>query len=235
MLPVTPQEAPPASLPDGDVPIYRTQLPPSVRLQYALQRGALSGNAELRWRLGDDAYNLSLEARLAGLALHTQVSQGRIDAAGLAPLRFTDQRPRGGLRAANFQRDKAKITFSGPATEYPLLPGAQDRLSWMLQLAAVAAAEPERLAPGGKVVLYVVGARGDADVWVFRFVDFETLLTQEGTVRAAKFNRDARRLYDTQVDVWLDPARHHLPVKARWATTPDGEALELLLTGLQAL
>ena len=114
-------------------------------------------------------------------------------------------------------------------------PGTQDRLSWMLQLAAVAAAEPQRMASGGKVVLYVVGARGGADVWVFRFVEFEVIDTLDGPVRAAKFSRDARRLYDTQVDVWLDPARHHLPVKARWGNSPDGDALELMLQSVQSL
>jgi Protein of unknown function (DUF3108) len=208
-------------------------------LQYALRRGALSGSGELQWRMADGGYQLSLEGRLAGLAVLRQISQGRIDDAGLAPLRFTDQRRRGGVQAANFQRksdtSEGKVTFSGPATEYPLLPGTQDRLSWMLQLAAVAAAEPERLAPGGKVVLYVVGARGDADVWVFRFVDFEVIEMPEGPVRTAKFSRDARRLYDSSVDAWLDPARHHLPVKARLGTSPDGDAFELLLQSVQAL
>ena len=220
---------------EGDVPVYRTQLPPSMRLQYALQRGALGGSGELQWQLADGEYQLSLEGRLAGLAVLRQVSRGRIDQAGLAPQRFTDQRLRGGVQAANFQRDKGKVTFSGPTTEYPLLPGTQDRLSWMLQLAAIAAAEPARLAAGGRVILYVVGARGDADVWVFRFVNFETIETPQGPVRAAKFSRDARRLYDTNVDAWLDPTRDHLPVKARLGTSPDGEVLELQLQAVQVL
>jgi hypothetical protein len=228
--------APPTA---GDVPVYRTQLPPSMRLQYALRRGAASGSAELTWRLAEGAYQLSLETRLADRVLFTQISQGRIDQDGVAPLRFTNQRARGGVQAANFQRkndaSESKVTFSGPTTEYPLLPGIQDRLSWLLQLSAVAAAEPERAAPGGEVVLYVVTARGEADVWTLRFVDVEVVETQLGPVRAAKFSRDARRLYDTQVDVWLDPARHHLPVKARWGTSPDGDALELQLQSVQSL
>ena len=228
--------APPTALPTaGDVPVYRTQLPPSMRLQYALRRGVASGSAELTWRVADGAYQLSLETRLAERVLFTQISQGRIDQDGVAPLRFTNQRARGGVQAANFQRDKRVVTFSGPSNEYPLLPGAQDRLSWLVQLAAVAAAEPERAGPGGQVVLYVVTARGEADVWTLRFVDFEVVETPLGPVRAAKFSRDARRLYDTQVEVWLDPARHHLPVKARLGTSPDSDALELQLQALQAL
>jgi hypothetical protein len=228
--------APPTA---GDVPVYRTQLPPSMRLQYALRRGAASGSAELTWRVAEGAYQLSLEARLSERALFNQISQGRIDQDGVAPLRFTNQRARGGVQAANFQRksdgSESKVTFSGPTTEYPLLPGTQDRLSWLLQLSAVAAAEPERAAAGGQVVLYVVTARGEADVWTLRFVDFEVVETPAGPVRAAKFSRDSRRLYDTQVEVWLDPARHHLPVKARWGTSPDGDALELLLQSVQSL
>jgi Protein of unknown function (DUF3108) len=228
--------APPAA---GDVPVYRTQLPPSMRLQYALRRGAATGSAELTWRMAEGAYQLSLEARLSERVLFAQISQGRIDQDGVAPLRFTNQRARGGVQAANFQRQndtsEGKVTFSGPTTEYPLLPGTQDRLSWLVQLSAVAAAEPESSAPGGQVVLYVVTARGEADVWTLRFVDFEVVETPAGPVRAAKFSRNARRLYDTQVDVWLDPARHHLPVKARWGTSPDGDALELQLQSVQSL
>jgi Protein of unknown function (DUF3108) len=223
----------------GDVPVYRTRLPPSMRLQYALRRGAATGSAELTWRVAEGAYQLSLEARLSERVLFNQISQGRIDQDGVAPLRFTNQRARGGVQAANFQRktdtSEGKVSFSGPTTEYPLLPGTQDRLSWLLQLSAVAAAEPERAAPGGQVVLYVVTARGEADVWTLRFVDFEVVETQAGPVRAAKFSRDARRLYDTQVEVWLDPARHHLPVKARWGTSPDGDALELQLQSVKSL
>ncbi len=230
-----PSMTPTAQPTAGDVPVYRTQLPPSMRLQYALRRGAASGSAELTWRVADGAYHLSLEARLSDRVLFTQISRGRIDEAGVSPLRFTNQRARGVVHAANFQRDKGVVTFSGPSTEYPLLPGTQDRLSLLLQLSAVAAAEPERAAPGGQVVLYVVTAHGRADVWTLRFVDFEVVETSAGPARAAKFSRDARWLYDTQVDVWLDPARHHLPVKARWGSSPDGDALELQLQSVQSL
>jgi hypothetical protein len=48
---------------------------------------------------------------------------------------------------ASFQRELGKITYSGP-TWNTLLIGSQDRLSWMIQLAAVVAAEPQRLQEG---------------------------------------------------------------------------------------
>ena len=214
---------------EAGMALYRTQFAPPLTLLYELRRGALSGTAELNWRPAGTQYELRLEGSVAGLTVLLQTSQGGFDDAGLAPLRFTDQRMQRETRAANFQREQGKITFSGPSTEYPLRAGAQDRLSWMLQLAAVAAAEPLLLAPDGKIALYVVGARGDADLWVFQYVAHETVDTASGPVRAVKFVREPRGPYDTQVEAWLDPARHHLPVRARLSTSPDGDALELLL------
>ena len=217
---------------EGEIPLYRTQFPPPLTLHYALSRGAVSGTGELQWRPAGGRYELRLESRTAGIPVLDQNSQGGFDDAGIAPLRFTDQRLRRGVRAVNFQREVGKITFSGPSTEYPLLIGTQDRLSWMIQLAAVAAAEPQRLAPGGKVALYVVGARGDADLWIFRYVAHEDVATVAGPVPAVKFARERRGAYDTQVEAWLDPARHHLPVRTRVSNSPDSEALELLLNDI---
>lgn len=231
VLPATlPAPAPqPASAGDRELPVYRTVIPPAVTLRYQLRRGALRGTGELQWAWDAERYEARLEGRLAGLTVLTQTSQGGFDEAGVAPVRFTDQRVTGALRAANFQREVGKITFSGPTVAYPLLIGSQDRLSWMIQLAAVITAEPQRLQDGGKVVIHVVGARGDARLWVFRFVAREEVATASGAVLAAKFVREASDAYDTRVEVWLDPLRHHLPARAVLRAGPDDEGLELLL------
>ena len=219
---------------DSETPVYRTLFPPPLTLRYGLKRGMLSGSGELQWRPDGEHYELRLEGKVAGLNVLTQVSQGGFDSAGLAPLRFTDQRVRSAVRAANFQRERGEITFSGPSDVLTLLIGTQDRLSWMIQLAAVVSAEPQRLAAGGKVVMYVVGARADGDVWVFRSAGAESVETDAGPVAAVKFVREPRRPYDTQVEAWLDPARHHVPLRARLATAgSEGDALELLLHDVQ--
>ena len=70
-------------------------------------------------------------------------------------------------RAVNFQHEAGRITFSGPQLQLPLLPGAQDRLSWMLQLPAVLEAEPALRVPGSEVLIFVAGTRGDGQVWTF--------------------------------------------------------------------
>ena len=202
-------------------------------LRYEVGRGLLRGTGELVWRPHGDQYALKLDVKLSGLTILSQTSTGGFDAAGIAPLRFTDQRPRRGTTAANFQRDSGKdsgkITYSGSQSEFALKPGAQDRLSWMLQLAAIVAAEPQLATPGAKVVMQVTGARGDAGVWVFRCLGLESVDTRAGALDALTFVREPREAYDSTVQVWLDPARQHLPVRATQKTGGSDEGLELRL------
>jgi hypothetical protein len=218
-----------SAMPDK-VPVYKTRVPPSTTLRYAMGRGAISGEGELRWQHDGRSYDLRLEGRVPLLGtLLTQVSRGGFDAAGLAPERHTDKRRRRGEQAANFQRDAGLITFSGSSAQYPLVAGAQDRVSWMLQLAGIAEAWRGPLAVGEHIALLVASARGDADVWSFRVLGAETVSLPVGTVPTLKLLREPRRPYDTKVEVWLDPARHHLPVRARLTDT-NGDPFELQLS-----
>jgi hypothetical protein len=217
---------------DEPIPHYRTRMPPAMTLRYEMQRGMLRGTGDLAWRPQGDRYELKLDARVSGLPMLMQVSAGGFDAAGLAPLRFTDQRLRRGTTAANFQREAGKITFSGPATEFALRDGAQDRLSWMIQLAAIVAAEPRLGEAGAKVAMVVVGSHGDAGVWVFRCVGSEPVSIGAGTATAIKFTREPREAYDTTVQVWLDPAQHGVPVHAVQKSGANDEGFELRLREL---
>jgi hypothetical protein len=228
----TATQAPPAPDPGGlEVPVYATVLPPSATLRYRLQRGSGGGRAELQWALAEDgSYLLALQIEPRGAVASGWTSTGRIDAHGLAPDRAAESQRGRDRRAVHFQRGVARITFSGPQLEYPLLPGAQDRLSWMVQLPAIVAAEPALATPGREVLLFVVGVRGDAGVWTFTAQGRETLaLADEGATEALHFRRLPQRPYDTQVDVWLDPARHHLPVRTTLLVRPTGERSDLLL------
>jgi hypothetical protein len=223
-----------AAVSDTPPPTYRTVLPPPATLRYDMRWGMLSGSGELTWKPAGEHYEARLEGRVAGLHVLTEASAGSIDAHGIAPLRYTDWRVRRTVNAANFQRDKARITYSGPQVEYPLLPGSQDRVSWMIQIAAVLNAEPALAKPGGRIAFFVTGARGDADVWVFRYVAAETISLEGVALSAVKFTREPRKAYDRMVEVWLAPARHHLPVRARLTATADGDVFELLLRGIQS-
>ena len=224
----------PASFADETIPLYRTRMPPAVLLRYELQRGGLRGSGELLWRPQGDRYTLQLDGRVGPLAVLTQVSTGGFDAAGLAPLRFTDRRLRRPTSAANFQREAGKITFSGPATEFALRPGLQDRLSWMIQLAAIVAAEPALRAAGATVVIGAVGAHADAAVWALRCVGAEPTDANADAIEAIKYVREPRDPYDTTVQVWLDPSHHYLPAQAMQKSGPKDEGYVLRLREIAA-
>lgn len=226
-------DSPPLRQPERPVPVYKTRIPPMTTIEYEIRRGGLSGTGELRWRPVNGHYEARLEASIVGFTLLTQVSQGGFDAAGLAPTRFTDQRARKAARAANFQREAGKITFSGPRDEYALAAGSQDRLSWMIQLPAVLAGEPKRAATGGEVVLYIAGARGDVDIWDLHSSGAETIDTPSGTLQTVKFTRTPRTHRDTLAEVWLDPKRHYLPVRARLTQGESDGALDMVLRELR--
>jgi hypothetical protein len=222
LLPVAAAAALPAP------PVYRTRVPASTKLVYRLSRGLIAGTGELDWRQDGGSYQLKLEAKLPLIGtLITQTSRGRIDASGLAPERHTDRRIRRSELAANFQRAQGRVSFSGGAAEQPLLPGMQDRLSVMVQLAAVAAAGAQPPPAGHTVRIAVVGARGDAAVWVLRFEGVQTVALPDGAVSAWHYRREPDSPHDTRAEYWLDPARGHLPLRVR-LTDGSAEPLELL-------
>ena len=219
--------AEPAPAPSG--PAYRTRIPPSAKITYQLTRGLISGTGTLDWRVAAGGYDLRLDGAMPLLGtLITQTSRGRFDAAGLAPERYTDRRPGRSEQAANFQRLEGQVSFSGGAPAQPLVPGLQDRLSVMLQLAAIAAAGPQPPPPDQVLTIPVVTARGETAAWVLRFGGVQTVETPAGAIRAWRYVREPVLVRDTRAELWLDPSRHYLPVRVRF-TDNKGEPLELLL------
>ena len=226
---------PPSPAP-AQVPVYRTRIPPPALLSYDLRRGPLSGTGQLDWKPEGGRYTARLESRVLGVRAMVLESRGTLDPDGIAPVRYTDERRGRSAQAANFRRtpggEGGKITYSGPSDEVPLPRGAQDRLSWMLQLAAIGAADPARVGPGGRVSIFVSGARADADVWTFTHVASEPLSIGDRRVDAVHLVREPRGEHDTRAEVWLDPERSYLPVRARLSNGQGrdaGDALELML------
>jgi Protein of unknown function (DUF3108) len=214
----------------ADPPVYPTRIPAPAHLAYVMRRGAVTGAGELNWQHDGLTYTLSLSGSALGLDLIGQASRGGFDAAGLAPERFVDRRRGRDRQAANFDRSAGRITFSGPAVSYPLVPGAQDRLSWMIQLPAIVEADAARWTAGTRVAMFIAGSRGDADVWTFSVQGREPVELAAGqAVDMLRLTREPRRPYDTQIEVWLDPSRQHLPARVRLTTLPGGDSLELTL------
>jgi len=217
---------------NAEVPVYATRLPGPAQLHYRLQRGDKLGTGRLQWQRGEGGYELRLDVDWPGQPAQGSASRGLIDADGVAPLRHAELRRAREQRAVNFQRDAALITFSGPQRAYPLPPGAQDRLSWMIQLPAIVEANPTLARTGAVLTLFVAGTRGDAEAWQFEVRGPELLELPAGPVpQALLLRREPTRPYDTRIDVWLDPARQHLPVRAVFTTLPGGQPLQMELVG----
>jgi hypothetical protein len=247
-------------------PTYRTAPPPSLDLDYEVLRAGVRGSARLEWRRevgqSDRAPSSSGPARRYTLALrglpaapdgqaeplpaHSRLartalaphwtSQGSFDADGVAPERFAVSRRGKERHAANFRRDVGQISFSGPATTWPLAAGAQDRLSWIVQLAAILQADVALAEdPSARISMMVVGAHGDADVWTFVAQGSEALPGPGGeTVDAQRFKREARHAYDADVEVWVARELHHLPLRLRLVRRQGGESTEFRLRALGA-
>jgi hypothetical protein len=220
--PANPDTAPPADAspaPQGQpLPLYATRPPPSAMLRYTLQRGPRSVPAQLLWGQDGSGYTLSLATDdgdagawagpLRGLGAS---SRGSFDAAGLAPERFVDRRRGRDRAAATFQRDNAALLLSASTVPAPLHPGMQDRVSWMLQLAAILEANPALAQPGAHVQLWVAATRGPPQVWDFEVQPAEAGAEPGQPAGLVHLQRRAERPHELQVDAWLDPARHHLP------------------------
>ena len=201
-------------------------LPGSMRLNYKVEvrKGSLSvqANGQLHWRHDADSYEARLEVSAPLLPSRSQHSVGRVTAEGLAPLRFSDKSR--SEEAAHFERDKGKVVFSSNRPEAPLLPGAQDRLSVLLQLSAMIAGSPGKFPPGTHTTIQTAGTR-DSEPWVFTVEGDEQLQLPGGKVATLKLIRNPRKEYDTKVELWLAPHMDYAPVRLR-LTQPNGDSVD---------
>jgi hypothetical protein len=94
----------------------------------------VTGRAELTWQHDGRRYEARLESDGEGLPRRSQQSAGLITPQGLAPERFSERTRH--QEVAHFEREAERLVFSVNRPPAVLLPGAQDRLSLLLQLGA---------------------------------------------------------------------------------------------------
>ncbi len=231
---------------------------PAIDWRYLLLQNGRQGQARLTWRPDGAVYTLRMERELEGRPLPGSRSEGQLSQHGLSPERFTQQRPAraapagemsatgaagaattAGRRdqiardaaATNFRQGarQDQISFSSSAEQVPMPEGVQDRISWWLQLAAIVAARPQQFLPGQELRMMVVGLRGEAREWVFEVLAPGELDLPAGHIKeAVHLRRLALGPYSGEIEIWLDPARHHLPVRLL-LNTPDERGWELRL------
>jgi hypothetical protein len=215
---------------EGLSEISAFKAPASALLKYQVQ-GQTKGfnywaSAELNWQQDGSAYEARLEVSAFLLGSRVQVSKGTLGVEGLMPTRFGDK-TRSEL-AAHFQRDKGIISFSANSPDAPLLKGAQDRLSVVLQLSSLLAADPTRF-PTGTMLSFQTVSQREAEVWQFLVEKEELLPLPFGEINAIKLNRKPRREFDQQIELWFAPTLGYLPVRLR-ITNANGDFVDQLLS-----
>ncbi|MGY8904869.1 MAG: DUF3108 domain-containing protein [Burkholderiales bacterium] len=220
--------APEAAASAAPLAVAPVTLPGSARVKYDVVARAkglqYQADAELLWRHDGKQYEARLEVSALLLGARTQTSQGTLGAAGLAPVRFSNKSR--SEQAAHFDYNNARVRFSANTPDAPLQPGAQDRLSVVLQLAALLAGEPARYPTGSRITLQTVGPR-DADSWVFVVEPAELLNLPGGELTTIKLTRQPRREFDIKVELWLAPAQNYLPVRTL-LTQSNGDFVDQL-------
>ena len=118
------------------------------------------------------------------------------------PTRFGDK-GRSEL-AAHFQRDKGIISFSANSPDAPLLKGAQDRLSVVIQISTLLAGDPTRF-PLGTMLSFQTVSQREAEVWHFLVEKEELLQLPFGEINAIKLNRKPRQSLISKLSCGLHP------------------------------
>jgi hypothetical protein len=208
-------------------------IPGSVRLKYAMtgrSKGLdYSAGAELDWLQDGQSYDAKMVVSALFLGSRTMTSSGRITADGLAPTRFSDRSR--SERAAHFQADLGKISFSANTPDAPWLKGAQDRVSVFVQLTSLLAGDPAKYPVGSTVSLYTAGP-SSADTWTFTVEAEEKLNLPAGEVSTVKLTRKPQRDYDQTIEVWFAPTLAYLPVRNR-ITQHNGDFVDQQLRGTE--
>ena len=210
-----------------------TRLPDSRRLNYdvagEVKHFPYSAHAELNWVQDGSSYTVRLEIAALFVGSRVQTSSGQVTADGLAPVRFSDKVK--SEVAAHFERDKGKISFSANTPDIALEPGAQDRLSILLQMASLLNADPTRYMPGSTLSMQTVGPR-DAEEWRFTVGADETLALPAGPHPTRKLSREPQREHDLRVDVWMASDLAYVPVQLRM-TQSNGDFVQLQLKSVE--
>lgn len=244
--PATAQTEPEAALPqvasgESTQPPAAFSSPNSGRYLYTVaftkNANVNRGQAELTWQQDGMNYVLDLSTHVVVLFVAVTPFQwhstGHLVPQGLLPTRFSDKRFRKSELAAHFDHEQGKISFSANTPDAALQTGAQDRVSIILQLAGLLAADPAKYPPHTTLNLQTVSAR-EAEPWLFTVNEPEILNLPAGPQLALRLTRNPRREFDQKVEIWFAPALNYWPVRFRF-TESNGEYVDAQLQSSQSL
>lgn len=199
---------------------YKVNLPPSAAFELEMTRtdakGQWSGEARMSWQSDGSKYQVTMDACIRLLVCVNLLelgSEGEIDDAGIAPVKFTEKRRSRSQTATHFVRSDSRITFSASERSYPLLAGAQDKATIPFQLGGIGRADVNQF--GGDIDI-LVGDEKDASIYRFQLVGEEELDTKLGRIVSWHLARPPKPgSYSARLDIWLAPGMNWFPVQIR--------------------
>lgn len=193
--------------------------PDNTQINYSLtgeERGlTYHATGALKWQVkaGDDlpkSYEAELRVRAFLVGNRVWRSVGQLSEGGLAPKRYSDSWR--GERAAHFETDQQKISFSGNLPSAPLLPGAQDQVSLFIQMAAAVASQ--NFTTGAELMIQTATAR-DAVNWTLTYKADEFIDVNGDRLETQRWLCLPRGKFDSQIEMWLAKSLAGLPARIK--------------------
>lgn len=212
----SPQKAPQAPLTQW---AKLVNFPDNTQINYSLtgqERGlTYHATGALKWQVkaGDDlpkSYEAELRVRAFLVGNRVWRSVGQLSEGGLAPKRYSDSWR--GERAAHFETDQQKISFSGNLPSAPLLPGAQDQVSLFIQMAAAVASQ--NFTTGAELMIQTATAR-DAVNWTLTYKADEFIEVNGDRLETQRWLCLPRGKFDSQIEMWLAKSLAGLPARIK--------------------
>jgi hypothetical protein len=206
-------------------------VPPSGDLSYdTFYNGMRNEPGTIHWSSDGQHYQMIVSVPLPFIGTFSWTSEGRVDAFGLAPDKYSEKRGHRAAEVTTFNRDSKQITFTRTPNAVPLPDGAQDRFSMVMQLASLVRGDPDAYQPGVTREFFVAD-NDSGETWPVTTIGDESVGTDHGFVTARHFMRLPRRAGDRRrIDVWLAPSLGWLPVRLV-QTEPNGTQFELVWRG----
>jgi hypothetical protein len=154
---------------------------------------------------------------------------GLLNERGLAPTRYSDSAR--SERAAHFETDAQKISFSGNLPSAALLPGAQDQMSLFIQMAATVSSQSFN--PGDELNVQTATVR-DAVNWNLTYKADEFIEVNGTRLETQRWVCLPRGKFDSQIEMWLAKDIGGLPARIKISQV-SGSFIDMEMRSSEAL
>ena len=205
----------------GDAPV---RIPPAARLGFRTHASvageSVSTRSVLYWRQDGHAYEARWAVHAPSIGDHTRTSTGLVTPQGLLPVQATLQPPSG--PAVRFDYVGGRAQFDDSSAD--IVPGMQDRLGVLAQLAALLAGDAARYPQGTLIELPAVHAHGPG-VWRFRVLGEDSVSVLERELESLRLLHEPQSPEDARVELWLARQLEYLPARVR-IVEANGDSFE---------